>query len=408
MSYKKFSSKDLIYNVLDTKPKYVFSVKEGKTYLQYSSASYGNFEDENGNPNTLRHIPSGHISLHEININRPSDSLVYNYLIRNSNNEALPPVSSSTDLNEIPLGQMMTTNYPMSASINRIFVPAGVEINGDLDENQNPQNAHENRKYVRALRNVVEIQENVSSGIGFGTMGTDTVNMICIPGIFYGSKINPGSIKLEYFVNNNKIGVVQDKFKDGRLLQVPDTESGVYEQVGTVVYNQGLLLLTSSAPIVDNHQENYESADAAATTSPKWTNFGTGLEQVGLPLSHGSCQNSSYQIFFEGINKIPTLTMYAYSNLGDDNYSHNPTFLTSSRSETIRHSSSSFYQQEVDIKKINKSLYTDAEEEFENVTYISKIGIYDKYKNLIAIASLSRPVKKTEKRDYMFKIGIDF
>ena len=60
------------------------------------------------------------------------------------------------------------------------------------------------------------------------------------------------------------------------------------------------------------------------------------------------------------------------------------------------------------IKKTNKSDYKDAQEEFENVTYISKIGIYDRFKNLIAIASLSRPIKKTEKRDYMFKIGIDF
>jgi hypothetical protein len=36
------------------------------------------------------------------------------------------------------------------------------------------------------------------------------------------------------------------------------------------------------------------------------------------------------------------------------------------------------------------------------------VGIYDKDKNLIAIASLANPVKKTEKRDFMFKLRLDF
>ena len=33
--------------------------------------------------------------------------------------------------------------------------------------------------------------------------------------------------------------------------------------------------------------------------------------------------------------------------------------------------------------------------------------IYDKDKNLIAIASLANPVKKTETRDFMFKLKLD-
>lgn len=388
-------------------------IKDATIYYQYQSASFGapGFEDGEGDLNKINHVPSGYISLHEMNVDRPANQLIYKYLVRSSDNEGLPPVTSSSELNEIPLGDEMSVAYPMSASISRIFIPSGPEVS--VDQGPAP---HGNKKYIRALRNTIETQGNVSSGLGYGNLGTETVNMICIPGIFYGSKINPGSIELEYYVGNNRVGKVQDHFSDGRLMEVSSGENPTYRQVGLVVYNQGLLLLTSSLSLDDNSTNSYGTGPEGNTfaDNPKWINFGTGIPQVGTVLGNTNVSTEppasvpSYKISFEGTNNIPTLTMYAYSKLGSDNYSHNPTFLTSSRAETIRHNSSSFYQEEVDIKKVNKSNYEDVEEDFENVTYISKIGIYDRFKNLIAIASLSRPIKKTEKRDYMFKIGIDF
>ena len=113
---------------------------------------------------------------------------------------------------------------------------------------------------------------------------------------------------------------------------------------------------------------------------------------------------------FKAVNKIPTLTMYAYAKMGENNYSNNPTFLENlDETSPISHlTKNQFSEAKNKIKKINKSPYADHEEKFENITYISKIGIYDKNKNLIAVATLANPAKKTEKRDYMFKIGIDF
>ena len=60
------------------------------------------------------------------------------------------------------------------------------------------------------------------------------------------------------------------------------------------------------------------------------------------------------------------------------------------------------------IKNIVKSPYNEHTASFEKQTYISKIGIYDKDKNLIAIAKLANPVKKTEDKDYTFKLKLDF
>ena len=115
-----------------------------------------------------------------------------------------------------------------------------------------------------------------------------------------------------------------------------------------------------------------------------------------------------YNVSFKGNNKVPTLTMYMYSELGENNYSHNPSFITAPRIGQTEYSKDIFFQKPVSIKKTNKSPYSDHEEEFENTTYLSKIGIYDKDKNLIAIVSLSNPVRKTEKRDFIFKASLDF
>ena len=44
---------------------------------------------------------------------------------------------------------------------------------------------------------------------------------------------------------------------------------------------------------------------------------------------------------------------------------------------------------------------------YRRQTYISKIGIYDEDRNLIGIAKVATPVKKTEERDFTFKLKLD-
>ena len=44
---------------------------------------------------------------------------------------------------------------------------------------------------------------------------------------------------------------------------------------------------------------------------------------------------------------------------------------------------------------------------FKKQTYISKVGIYDDQRRLIGIAKLANPVRKTEDREYTFKLKLD-
>ena len=45
---------------------------------------------------------------------------------------------------------------------------------------------------------------------------------------------------------------------------------------------------------------------------------------------------------------------------------------------------------------------------FQKETYVTRIGLYDEDRNLIGIANVATPVKKTEERDLTFKLKVDF
>ena len=72
-------------------------------------------------------------------------------------------------------------------------------------------------------------------------------------------------------------------------------------------------------------------------------------------------------------------------------------------------SSSTFYaeNEQVKVKNIVKSVYNNYTASFQRETYISEIGIYDKDRNLIAIAKTANPIKKTEDRALTFKLKLD-
>ena len=72
--------------------------------------------------------------------------------------------------------------------------------------------------------------------------------------------------------------------------------------------------------------------------------------------------------------------------------------------------SSTRYEEFDDLlfEKLHHSVYPDPTGSFNKQTYVSKIGIYDDQRRLIAVAKLANPIRKTENRDYTFKLKMDF
>tara|TARA_R110000824_G_C14919049_1_gene647515 strand:- start:215 stop:466 length:252 start_codon:yes stop_codon:yes gene_type:complete len=59
------------------------------------------------------------------------------------------------------------------------------------------------------------------------------------------------------------------------------------------------------------------------------------------------------------------------------------------------------------IKNVVSSSFVGYDESFAKTTYISKVGIYDEFKNLLGFAKLATPVKKTHEREFTFKLKLD-
>ncbi len=117
---------------------------------------------------------------------------------------------------------------------------------------------------------------------------------------------------------------------------------------------------------------------------------------------------AAYGLSFLGSTDTQVMTMFAHARRGEVNYSNNPTFLTYGQSDLF-YTSSQVYQQSDDltIKNTVSSSYPGYNAAFKRQVYVSRVGIYDKNKNLIGLATLADPVLKEEDQDVTFKLRVD-
>ena len=216
-----------------------------------------------------------------------------------------------------------------------------------------------------------------------------------------GNKEITSTISSQYLALND--------FTGGQSISPTNPNNG--KVAGVVLYNEGFVALTGSWDL-SSHQETYIVNGEDET--PKWKYWG---EYHRDPLDPNDVPDhaisSSWDIDFLGTNYIPTMTMLAHAKQGDLNYSNNPTFIdfedkNDGEEETTLSLNKFTEDKELHIANIVQSPYPNTSGSFEKTTYISKIGIYDENKNLIGIAKLATPVKKTESRQYTFKMKVDF
>ena len=392
MSFYRFNKNDIFYNRLKTYPEVNFVIHAGKIYYKNQRAAADGKVAVNSN------TTSGHINLFEMNVNR-SSNLIYPFLPKNSDLSSFKTIATTT-INKNDWGQEITGSYPLQAAISRQRIIGNRDLPGD----DHP------RKRIIALRNTLDF--NIPSSFhyaytsdinGDGSSGgwnksSQEINLVTIPSIFYGSSIEKGSVNLKYYVSGSVIGELKDENKNGELIQVgPVGSEGSGSVAGVVLYGQGFMLLTGSWELESAYNDSYDGT----SESPKWLNYACINESV---------VSSSYSMDFNGINYVPVMTMMAHAPKGELNFSNNPTYLISGSAGNAAVSSESTFSEpsEIKIKNIVSSSFDGHNENFQKETYISKVGIYDKDKNLIAIAKLATPIKKTENRDFTVKMKLDF
>ena len=275
-------------------------------------------------------------------------------------------------------------------------------------------------RHFYALKNRLEYYGSISehyklsSSFGGGwNKAEQAINMLSVPSIFYGNKIKEGTLSLKWYVSGTLAAEVRDTKENGELIEVSGSNIGLV--AGVVLYNEGIILLTGSWSIDDNISlPLVDGTPAGGTKNPKWIYFGIGANDgVSADTVYGVANNTfasaSFDVSFKGVTETQVQTMFAKAQRGRVNYSNNPTFFEYGQS-LIERTGSKIYEENPNKRIFNtmSSSFTNHSASFERSVYISKIGIYDKNKNLIGIATLANPVKKKEDEDFTFKLKMDF
>jgi len=382
MKFYQFKQNDVVNQFRVVNPSCSFFANDGTVYYNGTSNSSVDLGT------SVNGVPTGFISLYELNVDRASGNLIYPFVEKGSSLDSLSTISEAA-FNAFSYGDVISGSYPLSASITRDFYTGST------------------RRQIGALKNVLNRNQVYSNHFiyssSLGDKGTQNIAFIDVPSIFFGSGIKSSTLKLDFYVTGTLTGRLEANAK-GELVQTLPQDANSGSVAGVVLKDMGAILLTGSWDVTSAAIEDYDQN--AGDDKFKWYYYFAGI-QGNISYSPNALPSSSYHMHFESISNINTKLMFCTAPRGELNQSENPTFYTKDSYQTLSFNTNRFTEPARIIKNITSASYQDPTATFEKTTYISKIGIYDEDKNLIAVASLARPVKKTESRDLTFKLKLD-
>jgi hypothetical protein len=382
MALFKFDKDDIFINTLEAYPEYSFYVVSGTVYL----------DNMPHNNQTNPDVPNGYMSLYEVNNDRPIDQRIYPFVTKDGTRESVKTYDASTRNIDFVYGDMVTGSYDLSASI-------AVEYHS----------AFSTRPRITSLRNSFEHNKIFSPrftyrSTDFGNKDTQELGLISIPSVFYGERIKKGSVRLDYYLSGTLIGTLEDERYNGELVQTgPSGSTGSGSVAGLVFYKEGAMVLTGSWEL-DATSIDYNGGASAS----KWVHFGSGLHEDISSLT--TIPSASFNMAYQGVSHTNTITMMAHAKYGELNYSNNPTYKDQSHpnyASAATGSNISYVEAKVPPKNITHTDLTDVTPELKKETYITKVALYDEEKNIIGYAKVATPVRKTEDRQYIFKLKLD-
>jgi len=298
-----------------------------------------------------------------------------NYIFYKDGTLQRPRGLSKESFDALPYGSQITASVEVSCSL-RIYNVSS----SHTSSTGNPAN------YVKSLENTLKYYNGYSELFSISNFTGSRYCFVEIPSLILGSGIQKGTVVLSYYVTGAIAATASDLRQDG-ILYSGDTA------IGVVLYKEGFVLLNNTTSL-STTQDQYFNGDF---DDARWTYWG---------ITTASVTASSFDIDFKTISYTPSLTYFAHASKYDLNHSNNNTYLSSSYS--LETSSTSFVENTKNsIKNTVQSIFNSGSADFEKETFITKIGLYDKQKKLIAVASLAQPVRKTENREFTFKLKLD-
>jgi hypothetical protein len=425
MSIYKLQNDDILFNTLKTHPENEFFIYSGSIYYQNQNAISG------ANVDNLYGIPTGYVSLYQINVDRAASDVVYPFVTKGRDSLLNDPIFknvSQDDYKKAQPGTTFTGSYDISASISREYFTAS-HLQVMEAANAAVINANRN-KAVSDFQNAEEIRPLISASTLKSLEATLDYNafqsphffysasiqdgpqrdldvvqstLISIPSVFYGSKIKPGSVKLDYYVTGTYIGSLVDSKQNGELIQVSSSYASDRNGsvAGVVLYREGFILLTGSYDL--SAQKHPVVGDP--TSNAQWIHWGSSLNITG------SDPISANKLSFEGTRYTHTNTYFTTLPKAQLNWSNNPTYLERPANAIeglgFRTGSAFAIETEREIKNVVSSSFSNVSASFRKTTYVNQVNLFDDDGRLVAVGKLAKPIRKEEDRSYTIKLKVD-
>lgn len=263
-----------------------------------------------------------------------------------------------------------------------------------------------------------------------------SINLIEIPQAFYGIKIEPGSLNLKVYITGTLVAEAADLYKNSRIIQTTSSynSSLVGTEIGMIMYDEGILLLTGSSNLAATTEPYVQPVSGylstvSITENLKWIHFGSHSGSSTTTIT--PIASASFELNFKGSTQINTLTMFCTAEKNNLTWSNNRTFLSGGQVDTLAlgqtnsitinstqytGSSSSvfipangqyFENDQVLVKNTISSSFANYNAPYNPQVFISEIALYNEDGDMIAIAKLANPVRKTKDMDYTFKLKLD-
>jgi hypothetical protein len=364
MPKKKFGPDDIFYNTVKTYPQF--------TLDYYFNQSYINNRQTQGN-----RVLSGSVSLYELNVDREQGTdLIKPFIIKGENiNDYVftntADATSSAGYVQTAAGTEISSSYPLTSSISRerligngssapfngFEIIDGVSTTGSVAKIIALENTLNKNK---VLSPKFDYDEFYISGTIDKNWNNKTSNyeellsphqkymsLFVFPEIFKAQRVNPGSVELNFYITGTLVATAKDTKRNGELIETFGPSSSANTVIGTISYNEGVMLITGNYNLNDDVEDGYLCPTTGTSTTeagpgkvvlqsawrdnPKWAHFGAYqafIRSSDSVLSQSyAAVSSSYELKFEGTNTMPTLTMFAHADKNEFNWSNNLTYL---------------------------------------------------------------------------------
>ena len=167
---------------------------------------------------------------------------------------------------------------------------------------------------------------------------------------------------------------------DGAGWQIP---------VGLIYYQAGIAVISGS---VFNANQGTNVLGILDNVNVSSSALGSGFGSTGFTAATGSSidticngiRNRIYNVSFNNTTELNSTIYFCRANHNDFNFSANPTYLSSSK---------------IRVKNVS----TDAP-----VSYVTSVGLYSPDNELLAVAKLSEPLKKSPETELTLRVRLDY